>query len=66
MCRSVVQFAKAVAVPSCSLVLKVIQGVEFQKFIQEQRKQFRSVLLMKPKASRKQSSEVYCILRQFL
>ena len=65
MCDSVVEFAHSIAKKDCSLVLKVLQGSEFHAFIERMRKQFADVTIIKPKASRKESSEMYCVLHQF-
>ena len=66
MCESVIEFAKRVAKKDCSIVLKVLQGEEFPSFMKSVRSQFQSVNLMKPKASRKKSTEIYCVLKHFL
>lgn len=65
MCRDVIAFAHSVGKRDCTVVLKVFQGSEFQEFIAEMKKRFHSLTIMKPKASHKQSSEVYCIMKQF-
>ena len=65
MCESVVEFAQSVAKPDCTLVLKVIQGSDFQAFIKQMKTQFRKVTLVKPKASRKESTEIYCVMHSF-
>lgn len=65
MCESVVEFAKSVAKPDCTLVLKVLQGSDFQSFIKQMKLQFREVTLVKPKASRKESTEIYCVMHSF-
>ena len=66
MCESVIEFAKRVAKKDCSVVLKVLQGEEFPSFMKSVRSQFQSVNLIKPKASRKKSTEIYCVLKHFL
>lgn len=65
MCNSVVEFAHSIAKKDCSLVLKVLQGSEFRAFIERMQSQFVNVTLLKPKASRKESSEMYCVLNHF-
>ncbi|KNB42260.1 23S rRNA methyltransferase [Blastocystis sp. subtype 4] len=65
MCDSVVEFARSIAKTDCSLVLKVLQGSEFHEFIERMRRQFVNVTIIKPKASRKESSEMYCVLHHF-
>ena len=66
MCRSVIEFAQEVADRHCNVVLKVLQGSEFPLFMKEARSLFRECHIMKPKASRKESSEVYCIFHHFV
>ena len=65
MCDSVVEIARSIAKTDCSLVLKVLQGSEFHEFIERMRRQFVNVTIIKPKASRKESSEMYCVLHHF-
>ena len=65
MCRNVIAFAHSVGKRDCTVVLKVFQGSEFQGFIAEMKQRFHSLTIMKPKASHKQSSEVYCIMKHF-
>lgn len=66
MSRSVLEFAYEVADSHCNVVLKVLQGSEFPVFMKEARSLFRECHIMKPKASRKESSEVYCVFRDFV
>ena len=42
-------------------LVKVFQGVGFEVFMQEMRKNFTQVLTRKPKASRDRSSEIYLL-----
>lgn len=42
-------------------VVKLFQGREYQRFLKELKASFSSVKLFKPKASRKQSSEIYAV-----
>ena len=65
MCESVIDFARLVAKQDCTLILKVLQGSEFQSFIATCKQTFQQVYLIKPKASRKESIETYCILKSF-
>ena len=65
MCESVVEFAHSVAKSDCTLVLKVLQGSDFQTYIKQMKSQFREVTLVKPKASRKESTEIYCVMHSF-
>ena len=66
MCESVIEFSHKVAKKNCSIVLKVLQGSEFKSFMDSLHSQFKSVTTMKPKASRKESTEIYCILKHFV
>jgi 23S rRNA (uridine2552-2'-O)-methyltransferase len=43
------------------LVVKTFQGSEHEKYVQEVRQMFEKVKIVKPKASRKQSSEIYLV-----
>jgi 23S rRNA (uridine2552-2'-O)-methyltransferase len=45
-------------------VVKVFQGEGFDTFIQNARKNFKKVVIRKPKASRPRSKEVYLIASQ--
>ncbi|MFX0070272.1 MAG: SAM-dependent methyltransferase [Candidatus Hermodarchaeota archaeon] len=44
-----------------SLVIKVFQGADFNKFIRDMKNEFFFVKAYKPKASKKQSNEIYLI-----
>lgn len=48
-----------------AFIVKVFQGEYFQEFIDKMRKGFGKVLITKPEASRKKSSEVYVIGKLF-
>lgn len=65
MCDSVVEFAQSVAKQDCTLVLKVLQGSDFQDFVRRMKEMFQEVSLVKPKASRKESTEIYCVMKHF-
>ncbi len=47
--------------PEGVFLVKVFQGVGFEVFMQEMRKNFTQVLTRKPKASRDRSSEIYLL-----
>lgn len=49
-----------------SMVVKVIMGSEFEAFHGEIRKRFAQVRIIKPKASRESSTEIYMVCRNFL
>lgn len=47
--------------PNGKALAKVFQGQGFQEFVQETRKRFNSIKLIKPPASRKTSAEIYLL-----
>lgn len=53
--------AKAVLKNGGSFVSKAFRGVDYNKFISEVRKNFRIVKEVKPKASQKESAEIYIV-----
>ena len=58
-----VEFAGRELRPGGDLLLKVFQGREFQPLLARLRREFESVKLRKPKASRGRSPEVYVLAR---
>lgn len=50
--------------PNGALVIKLFQGEGFDAFLAQARKQFASIKLRKPEASRSESREVYLLARQ--
>jgi len=60
-----VDFAAHALKPGGGLLMKVFQGREFQPLIARLRKQFETVKLRKPKASRARSAEVYVLARGY-
>jgi 23S rRNA (uridine2552-2'-O)-methyltransferase len=46
------------------LVVKTFQGSEHEKYVQEVREMFERVKIVKPKASRKNSAEIYLVAHQ--
>ena len=57
--------ARRVLKPGGSFVCKVFQGEGFDEFVREARNSFKRVRVMKPKASRTGSREVYLVARNF-
>jgi 23S rRNA (uridine2552-2'-O)-methyltransferase len=57
--------ARQILKPGGDLLVKVFQGGGFQELIQGIRKQFASVRLRKPDASRARSAEMYLLARKF-
>jgi 23S rRNA (uridine2552-2'-O)-methyltransferase len=60
-----VDFANRELRPGGDLLMKVFQGREFQPLVARLRREFESVKLRKPKASRARSAEVYVLARGY-
>ena len=60
-----VEFASKTLRPGGDLLMKVLQGREFQPLLARLRKEFDTVKLRKPGASRARSSEVYVLARGY-
>ena len=60
-----VDFAARTLKPGGGFLSKVFQGRDFQPLVMQLRKQFESVKLRKPKASRARSAEVYVLARGY-
>ena len=60
-----VEFAAKALRPGGDLLMKVFQGREFQPLLARLRKEFDTVKLRKPGASRARSSEVYVLARGY-
>jgi 23S rRNA (uridine2552-2'-O)-methyltransferase len=60
-----VEFAGQTLRPGGDLLMKVFQGREFQPLLARLRRDFESVKLRKPKASRARSAEVYVLARGY-
>ncbi|MEM0030043.1 MAG: RlmE family RNA methyltransferase [Candidatus Nitrosocaldus sp.] len=63
--RRVLDVAKALLKQDGSAVLKVFEGDMLKDFIDEVRIHFKRVYIHKPKASRKESSELYLVCKGF-
>lgn len=61
----VADFALQVLKPGGALVMKVFQGEGFDKFLLDLRKQFTSISIRKPQASRSRSPEVYLVAKGY-
>jgi 23S rRNA (uridine2552-2'-O)-methyltransferase len=57
-------FSRQVLGPEGTLVMKVFQGAGFQEILADARRQFGTVRMRKPKASRQRSSETYLVARK--
>ena len=56
-------FARQVLSPEGVFLIKLFQGAGFDDYVRELRKQFSSVTMRKPEASRARSREVYALAR---
>jgi 23S rRNA (uridine2552-2'-O)-methyltransferase len=63
LARAALKLAGTMIRPGGRMVLKLIMGSEFDKFLGEVRRMFQSVRLYKPKASRESSSEIYLVCK---
>jgi 23S rRNA (uridine2552-2'-O)-methyltransferase len=57
------EFSRAHLKPGGDLVVKLFQGADFDGFVREVRSLFGKVQVIKPKASRSRSNEVYLLAR---
>lgn len=58
-------FATEVLKPGGSFLIKLFQGEGFQEYVKSVRGRFRTVKLVKPKASRPESREIYLLARNY-
>jgi len=58
-------FATEVLTPGGTFLVKLFQGEGFPEFVQRAREEFRTVRLVKPKASRPESREIYMLARNY-
>jgi 23S rRNA (uridine2552-2'-O)-methyltransferase len=65
MADEVLRICDELLKPGGSLLIKLFQGEGFPEFVQLTRARFRKVRLVKPKASRSASREIYLLARQF-
>ncbi len=47
-------------------IMKVFQGEPFDEFLKKTKKNFKDVIIVKPPASRPESSEMYLVCREFI
>jgi len=65
LARKSVELARALLHRGGILIVKAFQGESFKEFLDEVKARFRSVKIVKPKASRKRSAEVYIVARGY-
>jgi len=63
LARRALRIAESLLKPGGWVVLKVFQGSEYERFLGEVRGMFEFVKVVKPKASRKGSAEVFVVAR---
>ncbi len=66
LCHASFEFAKKVLIKNGYFVTKIFMGGEEKDFLNELKKYFRSVNFFKPESSRKDSTEIYIIAKNFL
>ena len=63
------ELARSIAIDTLkdrgNFVCKLFQGQGMDQFVKETRKQFEKVNMFKPRASRKESSEIFLIAKHF-
>jgi 23S rRNA (uridine2552-2'-O)-methyltransferase len=65
LARKSVELARVLLHRGGNLIVKAFQGESFKELLDEVKARFRSVKVVKPKASRKRSAEVYIVARGF-
>lgn len=63
LARRALEAARALLRPGGGLVVKVFEGEDFHRLLEDVRRQFASARVYNPPASRKQSSEVYIVAK---
>lgn len=65
LARKSVELARVLLRRGGNLLIKAFQGESFKELLEEVKSRFRTVKIVKPKASRKRSAEVYIVARGF-
>jgi 23S rRNA (uridine2552-2'-O)-methyltransferase len=65
LARRVLEVAMEVLAPEGSLYCKVFEGEDFKDYVEEVRRHFRAVRIVKPKSSRPESREVFVLGQGF-
>lgn len=63
LAKRAMEISEKVLKPEGWFIVKVFQGSEFEAFLRDARMVFNSVKVVKPKASRKGSAEIYLVAR---
>ena len=65
LAEEALSFAEEVLNRGGDLLVKLFQGEGFEEFVKQVRSKFRTTRLIKPKASRAESREIYLLARQY-
>jgi 23S rRNA (uridine2552-2'-O)-methyltransferase len=65
LAEAALQFATEVLKPGGDFLVKLFQGEGFSEFVADIRSRFETVKLIKPKASRPASREIYLLARNY-
>jgi 23S rRNA (uridine2552-2'-O)-methyltransferase len=65
LARRSVELARVLLRRGGNLLIKAFHGESFKELLEEVKSRFRTVKIVKPKASRKRSAEVYIVARGF-
>ena len=66
LCKNILLLADKILKENGNLICKIFMGEDFENFLKEFKIKFRYVKLYSPPASRKSSSEIYLIGKQFI
>ena len=66
LCERVLELSQTLLRKNGSMVMKLFEGEQVRDFVGRVRRAFRTVRLFKPKASRKESSEIYLVSLGFV
>ncbi|MGC9517808.1 MAG: RlmE family RNA methyltransferase [Methanomicrobiales archaeon] len=65
LAENVLDLSDEILKPGGNIIIKVFQGEEFNKLLQQIKKRFKKVKTTKPQSSKRKSSEMYIIARGF-
>jgi 23S rRNA (uridine2552-2'-O)-methyltransferase len=66
LARRVLELSEKLLEPGGNLYVKVFEGEDFQEFVDSVRKNFKTVKIVKPKSSRRESREVFILGLEFI
>ena len=65
LAEAALEFCETALRPGGAFLVKLFQGEGFEAFVREVRSKFATVRLIKPKASRPESREIYLLARNY-